>query len=193
LPVYHRGVDTARLGEVQVENAAGERIRLGSYWKDADALLVFVRHFGCAGCSEHVTELSARLPELATLGLRVVIVGCGDKESIAGFVERHRLADHDVEVVTDATLEAQRLAGLVRSAWSAFGPRALWGFFGLLLRGYSHRAPDGDVYQQGGTLLVQKGGVVVFADRARALGDHAPLVDVVDVALALRAKGATLA
>ena len=56
-----------------------------------------------------------------------------------------------------------------------------------------YRAPDGDLYQQGGTLLVKKGGTVVFADRARALGDHAPLVDVVDVALALRAKGAPIA
>jgi peroxiredoxin len=186
-------VDTARLGDVEVENAAGERVRLGSFWEDGDVLFVFVRHFGCAGCSEHVTELSARLPELVTLGVRVVIVGCGDRTSIAGFVERHRLEDKDVVIVTDATLEAQRLAGLERSAWSAFGPRAMVGFVALVLRGYSHRAPDGDVYQQGGTLLVQKGGTVVFADRSRALGEHAPLVEVVDVALALRAKGALLA
>ena len=186
-------MDTARLGEVEVENGAGERVRLDSFWRDGDALLVFVRHFGCAGCSEHVTELSARLAELEALGIRVVIIGCGSKDSIAGFVERQRLDGQPVTIVTDPTLEAQKRAELVRSAWSIFGPRALWDFVALIFRGYEHRAPDGDVYQQGGTLLVKKGGSVVFADRGRSLGDHAPLVDVVDVALALRAKGAALA
>jgi peroxiredoxin len=187
-------VDTARLGEVEVEDAAGTRTRLGTFWETGDALLVFVRHFGCAGCSEHVTELAQRLPELAALGIRTVVVGCGSRDAIAGFLERHRLDGKDVTIVTDPTLEAQRRAELVRSRWSTFGPRALASFFGLMLRGYSHRAPDGDLYQQGGTLLVKaKSGDVVFADRARALGEHAPLVDVLDAALALRAKGAVLA
>lgn len=183
-------MDAARLADVEVHGADGQRRRLGSFWEGRDALLVFVRHFGCAGCSEHVTELAPRIPELAALGIRTVIVGCGPPESIAGFVERHRLEGTDVTLVTDPTLEAQRVAGLVRSRWATLGPRAIGHFFGLVLRGYSHRAPDGDLYQQGGTLLVRRGGEVLFHDASRALGEHAPLVDVLDAALAMRATAA---
>jgi len=183
-------VDTATLGKVLVEDADGKRVPLGSFWQDSDALLVFVRHFACNGCSEHVTELAPRLAELAALGIRTVIVGCGNPTYIPDFVQRQRLDDKPITVVTDPSLAAHAAAGLIRSVWGTLGPRALVGVFGAIVRGHPHGSPQGDRYQQGGTLLVRRGGAVAFHHESARLGDHAALVEVIDAALALRASEA---
>ena len=39
--------DTANdLADIQLENHAGELRRLGDYWTDSPAVLVFLRHYG---------------------------------------------------------------------------------------------------------------------------------------------------
>jgi hypothetical protein len=39
-------VDTAALGQVELEDAAGAKMRVGSIWDERPAILVFLRHFG---------------------------------------------------------------------------------------------------------------------------------------------------
>lgn len=173
-----------------VEDADGNRVALGSFWEDSDALLVFVRHFACNGCSEHVTELAPRLAELASLGIRTVIVGCGNPTYIPDFVRRQRLDDKPVTVVTDASLAAHAAAGMIRSVWGTLGPGAAVAFVRALVRGHPHGSPEGDRYQQGGTLLVRRGGALAFQHTSARLGDHAALVEVIDAALAMRASEA---
>ena len=55
------------------------------------------------------------------------------------------------------------------------------------MNGHSNGRAEGDLYQQGGTLYVRRGGEIAFYHRAKRLGDHARLADVVDIALAARA------
>src|SRR5262249_43613930 len=83
----------ARLADVEVEDAQRQRVRLGSFWQGQRCILIFVRHFGCVGCAEQITELSPRLHELERAGVRVIVIGSGDPKYIAGFVARHGLAD----------------------------------------------------------------------------------------------------
>jgi peroxiredoxin len=180
------------LGTARVLERDGREVALESLWKERDALVVFVRHFACAGCSEHVTELGARLGELDALGVRTVLVGCGDPAHIDGFIERQRLGDKKVEVYTDPSLEAFRRAGLERSRWGTFGPVAITQLLRAMINGHSNGSPQGDRTQQGGTLLVDKDGIVRFYDRGESIGDHAPVVEVVDAALVLRATGSVL-
>lgn len=177
------------LADARVLATNGSETRLGSLWEDRDALVVFVRHFACAGCSEHVTELAPRLAELDRLGVRVVLVGCGGADEIAGFVERQKLDDKHVQVFTDPTREAFRRAGFVRSVWGTVGPLATVRLLRALVRGHENHpfSQRGAFTQQGGTILVRRGGTVALYDRAEHFGDHAPIVDVVDVALTLRA------
>ena len=179
------------LADARVKLPSGEK-RLGDYWADADALLVFVRHFACAGCSEHVTELSPRLPELDALGVKTVIIGCGSVVELDGFMERHQLFDKRVDVTTDPTRESYRAAGMVRSMWGTLGPVAIVKMIGAMSRGHDNGRTEGDLYQMGGTILVTQSGEVAFYHHAETLGEHAPLVDVVDVVLAMRAKGSVL-
>ncbi len=35
-----------QLTPIELEDAAGDRFALGSYWRDRPAVLVFLRHFG---------------------------------------------------------------------------------------------------------------------------------------------------
>jgi peroxiredoxin len=176
----------ASLAAVEVLDAAGGKHALASRWRDRDAVVAFVRHFACAGCAVHVAALRPRLGELAAIGVGVTIVGSGNPDQLAAFVDRHQL-DAGVGCFTDPTLAAYRAAELHQSWWGTVGPRALGQLAGAYLHGHRNGPAEGDHTQQGGTLYVTRTGVLALYHRARSLGDHAALVDIVDVALASRA------
>ncbi len=176
------------LADVQVLKPDGTNVRLGDYWIKRPTLLVFLRHFGCMGCSQHVNELSPRLLELYNLGMRTVFVGNGEPRYIEGFVQRHALLDKKVEILTDPSLESFAAMGFVRSWWATLGPMALFGFFRAFFAGHRQRLLEGDSRQQGGTLLIDEKGDVAYYHRNSSLCDPAPTVEVVDVALRLLLK-----
>src|SRR5262249_50977490 len=124
-----------------------------------------------------------RLGELATLDVRVVLVGNGPPEAVAAFHERNALADKPVEVVTDPTLAVYRAAGLQRSAQATHRPLALLDFVRALSR--RHRP-------QGGTLPIGREGAVIWSHRNASMGDHADPSDAIDAVLALRLRRAPL-
>jgi len=181
------------LGDVTVLDAKGASIALGTVWSERDAIILFVRHFACAGCRSHLAELRPRLTELEALGVGVVIVGSGSPAQLATFVVEQRLAGHPVAVYTDPELAAYRAAELGRSWLGTIGPRALGNLAALALRGHNNGRACGDLWQQGGTLYVRHGGEIAFAHRSQRIGDHAPVSEVVQIALAARATTAGFA
>ncbi|MEO7095214.1 MAG: peroxiredoxin-like family protein [Polyangiales bacterium] len=186
-PVVGRSIPDA-LGAAEVIDSEGHPHALATRWAASDALLVFVRHFACVGCAEHLAALRPRIDEITRLGVTATIIGSGSADQLAAFIEREDLASHDVACLTDPARAAYRAAGFQRSVWGTFGPIAL----GQVIRGYTHGfrngRPEGDLHQQGGTLYVRRDGTLAFYHRAHHLGDHAKLVDVVDLALAERAQ-----
>ena len=60
------------LGEVLLRSEDGAEHSLGSLWTGQPAALIFVRHFGCIGCSENVSLLAPRHPELAQPGFNIL-------------------------------------------------------------------------------------------------------------------------
>jgi hypothetical protein len=176
-----------------VLDPAGVAGPVAACWAARDAVLVFVRHFACAGCSEHVAELRPRLAELDALEVAVALIGCGTAPQLAAFIERQQLAGHPVALFTDPTLAAYRAADLDRSWLGTLGPRAFANLAGLAVRGHRNGRSRGDLAQQGGTLYVTRAGVLSFHHRSARIGDHARVVDVVAVALAARAADAIAA
>ena len=154
--------------------------------------MVLLRHFGCIGCDVTVTELAPRLLEVHAAGAGAVLVGNGPPAVVDAFVARHGLGDKHVEVLTDPTLAAFRAAGLARSAWGTFGPRAVADYARALAAGHVSRATQGDVLQLGGALVVDAGGRVVFHHAARSLGDHADASDLVDAVLGLASRASPM-
>ncbi|HET6584950.1 MAG TPA: peroxiredoxin-like family protein [Nannocystaceae bacterium] len=180
------------LARAEVLDREGASSTLGEHWRDRPALLVFLRHFGCIACAEHVAIVAPRLVELVRLQIEVVFIGNGAPHFIDGFVARNGLHGVPVAIVTDPTLLAFAAAGLVRSRMSTFGPRALLNHARASLAGFRQRAIEGDNEQQGGVLLVDRDGTIVYAHRDEVAGDHAPMADVVDAALRLSARRAAV-
>ncbi len=178
----------AALADAEVIDSNGVPHRLAARWSASDALLVFVRHFACVGCAEHLAALRPRIAEITRLGVTAAIIGSGSPEQLAAFVEREDLAGLDLACFTDPTRAAYRAAGFSRSVWGTFGPIAIGQLVRGYTRGFTNGRPQGDLHQQGGTLYVRQDGTLAFLHRARHLGDHARLVDIVDVALVERAR-----
>jgi hypothetical protein len=182
------------LAAAVVLDAAGRDHVLGALWAERDAIAIFVRHFACAGCAQHVAELAPRLADIASLGVAVALVGNGTPPQLADFIEREKLGEAMragvLSTFTDPSLGAYRAAGLERSWAGTVGPRALGNLAALLARGYWNGRARGDLAQQGGTLYVRRGGVLAFVHASARLGDHASVGDVVEIALAAHATEA---
>lgn len=183
----------AALADAEVLDPHGEPTRLGDRWTDAPAVVVFLRHFGCIACSEHVTLLMPRTHELHGLGVNVVFVGNGEPRYIDGFVERHGIVPELVEVLTDPSRAAFSAAGLERGFWRTFGPRAGLNALRARLMGNRQGSVEGDNLQQGGVLVIDRGGTLVYAHADESLGDHADTTDVVDAVMRVAVSGATVA
>ena len=156
-------------------------IDLASTVKPRPTALIFIRHFGCLGCSVHMAELAPRMEELHKLGLEVVLVGNGEPHYIDGFMDRFGLSEKLVTVVTDPSLKTHKAAMLRRSFWGTFGLKGIWDQMRALMSGHRQPRVEGDNWQQGGAILVDKHGVVVYYHRNETLGDHAPTTQLVDV------------
>lgn len=172
------------LCDVEVLDHDGVRTRLGDLLR-GPTLLVFLRHFGCVGCSMQVDALAPHLGELAEMGVHTVLVGNGEPEHIAAFVARHRLEDRPATIVTEPTLAAYRAAGFERSLGATVGPRALWNELTAIARGYFPRRHEGDALQQGGALLVDESRRLIYLERTRAATVPVSVPELVDAAFEL--------
>jgi peroxiredoxin len=182
-----------QLADAPVLDAKGEASRLGDCWAAGPAALVFLRHFACLACTEHVTVLAPRLHELTRLGLRVVYVGNGEPRYIEAFVERNAIDPEVVEVITDPSLAAHRALELRRSFGTTYGLHALWNVGRALVSGFRPSTIEGDAYQQGGVLVVDRDGRVAYLHRDQATGDHASTTDVIAAAMRVAAAGRAIA
>lgn len=171
------------LRDALVRDASGREQRLGDLAAGRTTLFVFLRHFGCIGCSRQVDVLVPSMGELRDLGVAVVLVGNGEPAHIPAFVERQRLAGYPVTIVTDPTLRAHRAAGLARSVWATIGPRALVADVRAWVGGYAGAGRQGDAFQQGGVLLVGAGGTLLFESASTSAPEPVPAAVILDAAL----------
>jgi peroxiredoxin len=189
--------DIATLLNAALLTTSDTETTLGDLVRGKISLVLFVRQFACAGCSEQVAALLQNMSTLQTLGVEVVIVGCGTREHARAFDERVGATDRGVGLLTDPTLRAQRAAGLTRTFLGVNGPRALFGLARAMLRGHSNGWGGGDFYQQGGVMLLDSRVVdhearretrVLYKKAQERLGDLVDIGDLVAIVLATRAR-----
>jgi len=174
--------------EAKLVSLDGSPSTLGEICEGETTLVLFVRQFACAGCSEQVDALLPQLPALRVLSVNVVIVGCGKREHAQWFDERLGVTARGVRVFTDATLAVQREVGLTRTWLGVYGPRAIIGLLRAMLNGHENGWSGGDFYQQGGALLIDPSLRVLFFKPQRWLGDLVDIGDLTDLVLASRAR-----
>jgi peroxiredoxin len=171
------------LADARVLDRSARERRLGSFWEERPCVIAFLRQFGCIGCEALVTDLVPRLAEIQDAGASTVLVGNGPAEHVAAFAERHVLDDKSVDLVTDPSLGAFRAAGLLRSAWATYGPRAMIFYVRALGSGLVPRGRDGDRLQQSGAIVVARDGTVALHHVSTSLGDHVSASDLVEAVL----------
>ena len=179
-----------------LETLDGATIPLASLWADGPVLLLFLRHFACPSCSVRIDRWLPRVAELERLGVGFAIVGCGSHDALARFAERLGLDEPGLARRLDVSPDraAYAAVGFGDSTWGTFGPRAALTAAGLYVAGryLPRHADDGRITQQGGLVLVDRGGTVRHRHPERSLADARDPSDAIDAALRLAAEGAPL-
>ena len=89
--------------------------------------------------------------------------------------------------MTDPSLKAFEAADLERSILSTIGPSAIKDALRARKQGYKQVGIEGNKFQQGGMLLLDRGGRAAFYHRNDNVGDHADPAEMVAAARALPA------
>ena len=158
------------LAKLKILDANDRAIELGSLWRDRTAVLVFLRHFGCLHCREHVARLLADVEAVRAAGAELYVIGNGSPSFIAGFREQTGWIG---PVYTDPSLAVYRAAQLKRSVGSTLDPRSLTDAWKALRHGSRQGRTQGDQWQQGGTLVVAPSGEVRWHHASGRPGDNA--------------------
>ena len=157
------------LEHVTIQDERGTAVELGSLWRDKPAVLVFMRHFGCIHCRDHVAELLALRPAIAARA-EMFLIGNGSPSFIAGFRDQ---TGWPGAIYTDPSLAAYRAAELVRSVGATLDPRSLGNAARALFRGARQGRTQGDQWQQGGVVVVDTAGTVRWRHASNRPGDNA--------------------
>lgn len=168
------------LRNAEVLDSQGNGHKMANFWQEKPTLFVFVRHFGCIGCTLQINAISPRLEELELLGIRTVVIGNGDQLYIDAFKERHFLTGRPIEIYTDPSLVVYRQANLKRNFFIALGPSTWWEFLVAWSKGVSQRSVEGDNGQMGGTMLVCEEGIVRFYYRNKTVANHSDPNGIID-------------
>jgi len=158
------------LAGVTVQDEHGVFVELGSLWRERPVVLVFIRHFGCIHCRDHVAELLAARPDFERAGAGVVLIGNGGPSFIAGFRDATSWTG---ALYTDPSLAAYRAAELVRSVGATLDPRSLGKAARALFRGQRQGRQQGDQWQQGGVVVIDTTGTVRWHHASSRPGDNA--------------------
>lgn len=89
-----------------------------------------------------------------------------------------------VPILVDPERQSYGLLGWARSMGSSLNPRAVLNLGRALGAGFRQGRTQGDAAQQGGVLVVERGGAVVYRFRGGTAGDHPPPEEVLSALLA---------
>lgn len=129
-------------------------------------------------CREQVARITVRKPELDAAGVGLVAIGNGSAAMAKDFAQDFDLS---IDLYTDPSRKVYAAAGLKRNF--GIGPAAVRRGFRALGSGHKQGRTKGDPWQQGGVLLVDTDGSVLYQHVDSGAGDHA------DEAAVMRAVG----
>jgi peroxiredoxin len=77
--------------DFELQETAGRTVHLRDAWKDKPALLIFWRHYGCSCGIERAKRLRTEYADYIGLGASVIVIGQGEPERTAAYVQKHNL------------------------------------------------------------------------------------------------------
>ena len=160
-------VNPEDLGNTVVFDLKGEEVPLKSVLGEQDTLVVFVRHFGCIFCRTRLAGLDEHIAAFEDVGIKVMVVGNGTVPMAEAFVEETGL---NVPLFTDPTGQVYANAGMRRHF--GIGPKAMTRAVGAFVRGHRQGRISGDVWQQGGYVVLGQDGQVKIHHADTGAGDR---------------------
>lgn len=150
--------------EVEVTLSSGEKVPLKSLYEGQRLALIFLRHFGCVFCREHVGQLR-RSPEL-----NIAFVTLGTPEQTEEFREKMS-SPH--KFISDPQKELHKLFDLHQGGLAQIlNPHVLVRGLNALLKGYLQGKPTHDPMQLPGVFLIEKDGSVTWQQRGKDIADN---------------------
>ncbi len=159
--------------------ADGVSVSLSELWTASERgiVLVFLRHFGCLFCRDHVQQLRDSYPEFTRRGFDIVAIGQGTPMRAQKFVTDYQLP---FPVLGDMELASYRLFGLTHGMGNGLtDPGAYKAAFRAVLHGNLPGKPEGDVLQNPGTFLIGKDGSILKAQIGSNAGDFPTATEII--------------
>ena len=150
-------------------------VELRERWECGPLVVMFMRHFGCAFCREHLIEMGRAFGDFEAAGADVVAVFQYDAQATQRFCDGR---DVPFDCLGDPDRAAYAAVSLGRgSPVQIVNPKVAIRFLGAARHGVFGGPPQGgDVAQLPGTFVVGRDGQVVLAHYSRSSADN-PAVD----------------
>ena len=116
--------------------------------------------------------MAGRLEEIRAAGAELVFIGNGTPEQAARFANREVPG---CTVLTDPSRRSYTALGMRRGVLSTLAPGSALAAVGAAARGHRQTAVEGDPWQQGGLLLLGRGGEILFLQQNRDAGERPDL------------------
>ena len=158
----------------QVYDASGP-IDLASFWLRQPTLLFFLRHAGCALCRAHLHAIRDAYAEFQRRGAAVLAITFADSQGAAQLKRSQQLP---FPVLADPSRHVYRAFGMLEGSLAdAIGPDVLLRQLAQALRGnipYINPV-NATITQLGGSVIVDRAGVVRFAHVATPIYNYTPV------------------
>lgn len=122
-------------------------------------------------------QLHRETESIRGAGASLYVIGNGSPSFIEGFRETTK---YDGPIYTDPSLAVFQAAQLKRGVMKTLNPLSLGKTVGAFMRGHRQGTTKGDPWQQGGTLVIEPGGRVVWHHASERPGDNASAREIVD-------------
>ena len=124
-------------------------------------------------CREQAARYVSIQTAVEELGAQIVAIGNGSVDMAQAFADQFGI---HYRLLTDPSLQTYKRAGLKRSF--GLGPKTLGKAARAMMAGHRQGKTQGDVWQQGGTIIVDTNGEVLLHHANTEAGDHLPLDEV---------------
>jgi len=170
LNFYHNAPD------LELQDTAGQHVRLSSLWQERPLLLAFTRHFGCTQCKEMLDELVEGKEKIDQAGLALAVITQGTPETTRLFADEFAPG---LLLLADPERKAYEAYGLERgNLFQTFLNPKVWAAISRSRKkGYQvEPAPAGqDAMQMSGTFIITKDGRIALPYYYDHIADHPPL------------------
>ena len=163
------------LGEIEVQTAAGDPVRLGDL-VDRPTVLVIPRYYGCLPCRDYLSRLSAVLDTVHEAGGAALAVSVGADHQARWLMEERGIR---FPLLVDPGRRVFDALELPRKWWVALNPRGWVNYARAIARG-NRQGKIIEPNQLPGLALLDADAEAVWVHRGRALGDYPKLDGVME-------------